>query len=98
MNPSESNVSGPKKLETEQAKIDAHMEQQRRKAETSPSGSAGAGATAPATILIKSVWQKGALLRLYHRTHGKGALEVLLRFQRHPKGLLVQILLAGRGI
>ena len=37
MNPSESNVSGPKKPDTEQAKIRAYMEQQRRKAETSPS-------------------------------------------------------------
>jgi hypothetical protein len=46
-------------INTEQAKIDAHLEQQRRKAETSPSGGAAAGATAPATILIKSVWQKG---------------------------------------
>ena len=98
MNTSESNVSGPKKLDTEQAKIHAHMDQQRRKAETSPSGGAAAGAAAPATILIKSVWQEGALLRLYHRTHGKGALEVLLRLQRHPKGLLVPILQARRGI
>jgi hypothetical protein len=53
---SESNVSGPGKPDTEQAKIDA---QQRRDAETSPSGGAAAGATADATILIKSVWQKG---------------------------------------
>jgi hypothetical protein len=79
-------------------KIHAHVEQQRRKAETSPSGGAAAGVTALATILIKSVRQKGALLRLYHRTHGKGALEVLLCFQRHPKGLLVQIIRARRGI
>ena len=56
---SESNVLGLIKPDTEQAKIDAHLEQQRRKAETSPSGGAAAGATAPATILIKSVWQKG---------------------------------------
>jgi hypothetical protein len=56
---SESNISGPNKCDTEQAKIDAHLEQQRRKAETSPSGGAAAGATAPATILIKSVWQNG---------------------------------------
>jgi hypothetical protein len=47
------------KPDTEQAKIDGHLQQQRRKAETSPSGGAAAGATAPATILIKSVWQKG---------------------------------------
>jgi hypothetical protein len=33
------------KPETEQAKIDAHLEQQRRKAKTSPSGGAAAGAT-----------------------------------------------------
>jgi hypothetical protein len=56
---SESNALGLIKTDTEQAKIDAHLEQQRRKAETSPSGGAAAGATAPATILIKSVWQKG---------------------------------------
>ena len=40
-------------------KIDAHLEQQRRKVETSPSDGAAASVTAPATILIKSVWQKG---------------------------------------
>jgi hypothetical protein len=56
---SESNALGRIKPDTEQAKNDAHLEQQRRKAETSPSGGAAAGATAPATILIKSVWQKG---------------------------------------
>ena len=56
---SESNALGLIKPDTEQAKIDAHLEQQRRKAESSPSGGAAAGATAPATILIKSVWQKG---------------------------------------
>jgi hypothetical protein len=56
---SESNASGLIKADTEQAKIDGHLEQQRRKAETSPSGGAAADATAPATILIKSVWQKG---------------------------------------
>jgi hypothetical protein len=56
---SESNALGLIKPDTEQAKIDAHLEQQRRKAETSPSGGAAAGATAPATILIKSVCQKG---------------------------------------
>ena len=55
---SESNISGPNKSDTEQAKIDAHLEQHRRKAETSPSGGGAASATAPATILIKSVWQK----------------------------------------
>jgi hypothetical protein len=56
---SESNALGLIKPGTEQAKIDGHLEQQRRKAETSPSGGAAAGATAPATILIKSVWLKG---------------------------------------
>jgi hypothetical protein len=56
---SESNALGLIKPDTEQAKIDGHLEQQRRKAETSPSGGAAAGATAPATILIKSAWQKG---------------------------------------
>jgi hypothetical protein len=56
---SESNALGLIKPDTEQAKIDAHLEQQRRKAETSPSGGAAAGATAPATIFIKSVCQKG---------------------------------------
>jgi hypothetical protein len=35
---SQSNVSEPNKPDTEQAKIDAHLEQQHRKAETSPSG------------------------------------------------------------
>ena len=40
-------------------KIDAHLEQQRRKVETSPSGGAAVGATAPALIVIKSVWQRG---------------------------------------
>jgi hypothetical protein len=57
---SEFNALGLIKTDTVQAKIDGHLEQQRRKAETSPSGGAAAGATAPATILIKSVWQKGA--------------------------------------
>ncbi len=56
---SESNALTLIKPDTEQAKIDAHLEQQRRKAQTSPSGGAAAGATAPATILIKSAWQKG---------------------------------------
>ena len=55
----ESNGLGLIKPDTEQAKIDGHLEQQRRKAETSSSGGAAAGATAPATNLIKSVWQKG---------------------------------------
>ena len=59
MSLSESNALGRIKLDTERAKIDAHLEQQRRKAETSPSGGASAGATAPVTILIKSVWPKG---------------------------------------
>jgi hypothetical protein len=63
---SESNVLGLIKPDTEQAKIDSHLEKQRRKAETSPSGGAAAGATAPATVLIKGAWQKGppSLLRL----------------------------------
>jgi hypothetical protein len=46
---SESNVSGPNKPDTEQAKIDAHLEQQHRKAETSPSGVA---ATVPPSCSI----------------------------------------------
>ena len=53
---SESGVSGPNKSDTEQVKIDSHLEQQCRKAETSPSGGAAAGVTAPVTIVIKSVW------------------------------------------
>ncbi len=52
-------VSEPNKPDTEQAKIDDHLEQRRRKTETSPSGGAAADATAPATTLLKSVWQKG---------------------------------------
>ena len=52
---SESNALGLIKADTEQAKVDAHLEQQRRKVETSPSGGAAVGATAPATIVIKSV-------------------------------------------
>jgi hypothetical protein len=55
---SESNdVSEPNKPDPEQAKIDAHLEQRRLNTETRPSGGAAAGATAPATTLIKSVWQ-----------------------------------------
>jgi hypothetical protein len=56
---SESNVLGLSKPDTEQAKVDAHLEEQCRKAETCSSGGAAAGATAPANDLIKSVWQKG---------------------------------------
>ena len=52
-------VSEPNKPDTEQAKIDAHLEQQSRKSETSLSGGAAARAPAPATTSIKSVWQKG---------------------------------------
>ena len=53
---SESGVSGPNKPDTEQVKIDSHLEEQCRKAETSPSGGAAVGVTDPVTIVIKSVW------------------------------------------
>ena len=56
---SESNALGFIKPDTQKAKIDVHLEQQRRKTETSPTGGSTAGATTPATILIKSVCQKG---------------------------------------
>jgi hypothetical protein len=52
---SESNGLGLIKPDRVRAKIDAHLEQQRRKAETSPPGGAAVGATAPALIVIKSV-------------------------------------------
>ena len=57
---SESKALGLIKPDTERAKIDAHLEQQRRKAQTSLlCGAAAACATAPSTSLIKSAWQKG---------------------------------------
>ena len=93
---SESNALGLIKPDTEQAKIDAHLEQQRRKAETSPSGGAAAGATAPATILIKSVWQKGPPAAVSQDAWQERS-RAPTAFQRHPKGSLVQIL-ARRGI
>jgi hypothetical protein len=53
---SESTALGLIKPDTEQAKIDAHLQQQRHKTETSPSGGVAAP---PATILIKGACQKG---------------------------------------
>jgi hypothetical protein len=75
------------KPKTEQAKIDAHLEQQRRKAKTSPSGGAAAGATSPATILIKSAWQTGPPAAVSHDAW-KERSRASTAFSEGPRSLL----------